>query len=106
VKQLQVCIVGFIMVMLYNLIETPVKQNNVYNRQNVIMQRPESTLLSIHKKNYIDCHKIIEGNEEEILKANALMKVVPLFRFTDEDYINKTKDCVQFRRSMKYDTYT
>jgi hypothetical protein len=50
-------------------------------------------------------NKVIEGNEEEILKANALMKVVPPFRFTDEDYINKAKDCVQFRRSMKYDAY-
>ena len=105
VKQLQLCIVGFIMVMLYNLIEKPVKQNNVYNRHNLIMKRPEATLLSIHKNNYIDCHKIIEGNEEEILKANVFMKVVPPFRFTDEEYINKTKDCVQFRRSMKYDTY-
>ena len=104
-QQLQFCIVGFVMIMLYNLIETPDLQKNVYNRQNLTMKRPEATLLSIHKKNDIDCHKIIEGNEDEILKANAFMKVVPPFRFTDEDYINKTKDCVHFRKSMKYDTY-
>lgn len=104
-QQVQFCMVGFVMIMLYDVIKTPVLQNKIYNPQNLIMKRSESTLLSIHKKHYIDCDKIIEGNEEEILKANAFMKVVPPFRFTDEDYINKTKDCVQFRKSMKYDTY-
>lgn len=53
----------------------------------------------------IDCRRLIEYDEVEIHKAKTFMTLNPPKRLTDEEFINKTKDCVQFRQEMHYDIF-
>ncbi|NP_001098683.1 beta-1,3-galactosyl-O-glycosyl-glycoprotein beta-1,6-N-acetylglucosaminyltransferase isoform X1 [Ornithorhynchus anatinus] len=55
--------------------------------------------------NNINCSKILQGDEDEILKARLEMLTVSFRnrpRWTTSDYINMTKDCASFTKKRKY----
>lgn len=53
----------------------------------------------------IDCRRLIEYDKVEMDKAKTFMTLNLPKRLTDEEFINKTKDCVQFRQEMHYDIF-
>ncbi|XP_076075821.1 beta-1,3-galactosyl-O-glycosyl-glycoprotein beta-1,6-N-acetylglucosaminyltransferase-like [Mytilus galloprovincialis] len=60
--------------------------------------------LRINRK--VNCRKIIEGDEEEIAKANRYMKFNQPKRITGEEYIAETNNCNNFVNRYQYDAYT
>lgn len=53
----------------------------------------------------IDCRRLIEYDKVEMDKAKTFMTLNLPKRLTVEEFINKTKDCVQFRQEMHYDIF-
>ena len=98
-------IVGFVLTSIYNSavirqVEQPPKE--IQTPTSVVPNVP--ALTSLHRLP-INCQKIIEYDKDEIDRANAYMKVVQPVRWQSADYINKTNDCVTFRKSMRYDAF-
>ncbi|XP_063446915.1 beta-1,3-galactosyl-O-glycosyl-glycoprotein beta-1,6-N-acetylglucosaminyltransferase-like [Mytilus trossulus] len=60
--------------------------------------------LQINRK--VNCRKIIEGDEEEIAKANKYMKFNQPKRITEQEYINYTNNCNNFVNCFGYEAYT
>ncbi|VDI33892.1 N-acetylglucosaminyltransferase 3, mucin type [Mytilus galloprovincialis] len=60
--------------------------------------------LQINRK--VNCRKIIEGDEEEIAKANRYMKLHQPKRITEDDYITNINNCNNFVNRYQYDAYT
>ena len=101
------CLVGFVVTTLYHtlLVQSSI-ENGRHIEQPLLQTTLSTTIPSPRKIAPIDCRKILEYDKTEIDKANTYMKIHPPVRLKDEDFIKLSKDCVQFRRSMRYDTYT
>ncbi|XP_076075973.1 beta-1,3-galactosyl-O-glycosyl-glycoprotein beta-1,6-N-acetylglucosaminyltransferase-like [Mytilus galloprovincialis] len=60
--------------------------------------------LQINRK--VNCRKIVEGDKEEIAKANRYMKLNQPKRITEDDYITNTNNCNNFVNRFGYNAYT
>lgn len=98
------CLVGFVVTTLYNTLLIQISIDNEKHIKQPILQTTR-TIPSQRKIAPIDCRKIIEYDKIELDKATTYMKIHPPVRLKDEDFIKLSNDCVQFRRSMRYDTY-